>query len=189
MDGCGGFLLLPGERWTVGGVDQDSPADVCVRADWPRRAGVIEREGADYFWRASLQQSSGQQPSGANEVEHKPRELMTSGRTLPITGSAEMKLVCPSSLSTSATLSLKAPHRFDGHVNSVILVNDTFLIGRSSDCHIRLSADLDSTPNRTVVVFRSGRWQAKADDETYFHELFPGVRTSLQSLAITLEQA
>ena len=114
---------------------------------------------------------------------------MTSGRTLPITGSAEIKLVCPSSLSTSATLSLSPPHRFDGHVDSVILVSDTLLIGRSSDCHIQLSADREGTPNRTVLVFRSGRWQAKADDDTYFHELFPGVRKSLQSLAITLEQA
>ena len=175
IDGCGGYLLLPGNRWTVGGIDPQSAPDVCVRADWPRRAGVIDRDGADYFW----------QSESSTDVSDTTRQLIISTQVIPISGSAQMTLDCPSPLSSSATLSLRGQHRFDGHVDSVILVNETLLIGPSRDCHIQ-SIDF---PDRSVLVCRAGRWQAKIDTQSDFHQLVPGKRITLQSLAMTLEEA
>lgn len=171
VDGCGGFLLLPGNRWTVGGWNAQSPPDVCVRADWPRHAGAIDREGADYFWQSS-------------DLD-RPRHLITPGQRLPIRGSAQMTLNCPSPLSTSATLSVSAPHRLDGHVDGAILVNETLLVGPTGDCHIRAT----EFPTRAVLVCRAGQWQAKADGDSGFSQLSPGERTTLNTLAMTLEEA
>ncbi|NND95962.1 MAG: hypothetical protein HKN47_01380 [Pirellulaceae bacterium] len=170
MDGCGGFLLLPGKRWTVGGFDPTTPADLCVRADWPRRAGVIEREKTDYFW----------QPAGTDAA----RQLITPPQSLPISGSANMTLNCPSPLSNSATISLRGPHRFIGHVDGAVLVNETMLIGPTSDCHIRTM----EYPDRAILVCRDGVWQAKVDSEKAFVTLPLGERITLQSLAMTLEE-
>ena len=97
MDGCGGFLLLSGDRWTVGGASHDSDVDICVRADWPRMAGTIEREGEDYFW------------NGIRSTEG--RQWIGRDQTLPIPGSAEMTLGQPRPLCDSAVMLLKAPHR------------------------------------------------------------------------------
>ena len=118
-------------------------ADICVRADWPRNAGRIEKAGGDYFWLGS----------GQSE-----RELITSGQPIPIEGSAEMTLVQPSPLSDSAVLTLKAPHRFDEHVDGVVLVNETLLVGPSDDCHIQCRESSD----RAIVTRRENRWLVKA---------------------------
>lgn len=171
VDGCGGYLLHSGNQWTVGSIDPQSPADICVRADWPRHAGVIHRKGTDYFWHSSQ--------SDTNPV------LIQSGHNLPISGSAQMTLNCPNPLSGSATLSLQNPHRFDGHVDGVVLVNNTLLIGPTSDCHIRATEFAD----RAVLVLRDGVWQGKLNDEDSFMTLTPGRRVSLASLVMTLEPA
>ena len=179
VDGCGGFLLLPGNRWTVGGIDLESAPQICVRADWPRRAGVIDREGADYFWQS--------EPTGAETIAeaNAKRELITSGQVLPIGGSAQMTLSCPSPLSTSAMLSLRGQHRFDGHVDGVVLVNETLLVGPSLHSHIQAT----EFPDQVVLIHRSGDWQAKLATQTELYRMIPGKRTKLQSLAMTLEEA
>ena len=96
-----------------------------------------------------------------------------------------MTLTCPSPLSTSATLSLRGPHRFEGHVDAVVLVNETLLVGPGSDSHIRAT----EFPDQAVLVLRDGKWQAKLSSERKFHQLTPGQRVTLQSLAMTLEEA
>jgi hypothetical protein len=164
-------LLLTGSSWSVGGLSHDKTADVCVRADWPRHAGVIERESGDYFWQ------------GVRNADR--RELVISGKPLPIQGSAVMCLRQPSLLCDSAVLILSPPHRFDQHVDGVVLVNETLLIGPTADCHIRCRESSD----RAVLTRRGERWLGKAGLAGDFEELRPGQRTMLRSLAMTLEEA
>jgi hypothetical protein len=170
VDGCGGYLLLGGDRWSVGGIDEQSPADISVRTDWPRRAGTIDRVAADYFWQASQGQS---------------RQLINHRKPLPIAGSAAMTLNCPSPLSSSAVLTLAPPHRFAGHVDHVILVDQILLIGGDKDCHV----ESPEFPDRAVLVNRAGKWLGKLDSGSEFTEITPGIRVTLQSLAMTLEEA
>jgi len=96
-----------------------------------------------------------------------------------------MTLNCPSPLCSSAVLSVAAPHRFAGHVDSVILVDQILLIGGDHDCHV----DAREFPDRAVLVNRAGKWLGKLDSGSEFTEITPGIRVTLQSLAMTLEEA
>jgi len=96
-----------------------------------------------------------------------------------------MSLNCPSPLSNSALLTVKAPHRFCGHVDGVILADRTLLMGAGSDCHIVTHA----FPDRAVLVNRAGKWQGKIDSGRDFTDISPGIRVSLGSFAMTLEEA
>lgn len=171
IDGCGGYLLLAGDQWTLGGLSHDSRADICVRADLPRLAGTVERSGGDYFWK------------GVQESDR--RELIPSGRTLALPGSARLTLHQPSALCESAVLTLSPPHRFDQHVDAVLLANETVLVGPSPDCHIRWR----QSPDRAVLIRRDGQWLAKSGLAGESTPLAPGRRTMLRTLAMTLEEA
>lgn len=171
IDGCGGFLLLTGDHWSVGGLSHTDLADVCVRADWPRNAGTIERRGGDYFWQGSRSKEQ--------------RELISAGRPLPIAGTATITMSKPSQLTNSATLQLKPPHRFHEHVDGVVLVDETLLIGPQTDCHVHCHQASD----RAVLNRRDGRWLGKVGLAGDFEELHPGTRATMGSLAMTLEQA
>jgi hypothetical protein len=125
----------------------------------------------DYFWKG---------PQAADR-----RELITSGQPIPIQGSAVIRLLQPSPLCDSAVLTLSPPHRFDEHVDGVVLVNDTLLVGPGPDCHIRCRESSD----RAILTRRDNRWLAKAGLAGDFEELCPGQRKTLRSLAMTLEMA
>ena len=171
IDGCGGYLLVNGVQWSVGGLSRATNADVCVQADWPRLAGQISRRGADYFWQ------------GQNSLESKT--LLTDGTPFPIQGSALMTLGKPSQLSDTAVLSLNAPHRFDQHVDGVVLVLETVLVGPGSDCHLRCRGASD----RAILQLKDNQWYAKAGLLGDFQKLEVGHRVVIQSLAMTLEMA
>ena len=171
IDGCGGYLLLAGDRWTLGGLSHTDHADICVRADLPRLAGTIERSGGDYFWK------------GAQESDR--RELIPSGQTLGVQGSAKLALHQPSALCESAVLTLRPPHRFDQHVDAVVLANETVLVGPSPDCHIRWR----ESPDRAVLIRQGGQWLAKSGLAGKSTPLPLGRRTMLRTLAFTLEEA
>jgi hypothetical protein len=80
---------------------------------------------------------------------------------------------------------LQAPHRFDEHVDAVVLVNETVLIGPSADCHIRHR----DCSERAVLIRRGNGWIAKAGLAGESVALEPGKQTVLRTLAMTLEQA
>lgn len=170
VDGCGGYLLLTGSQWSVGGVDPRSPAEICVRTDWPRRAGMIHRKGGDYFWQH------------ANDDTH---QLINPKQPLPIGGSAAMTLTCPSPLCNSAVLSIRPPHRFADHIDEVMLVDQTLLMGAGKDRHIVTREFTDEA----VLVHRQGSWMGKLNSQGEFEEITPGIRITLGSLAMTLEKA
>ncbi|KAA5543802.1 hypothetical protein FYK55_11555 [Roseiconus nitratireducens] len=189
VDGCGGFLLVTRQRVSVGGMRPDSDAAVQVRSDWRRHEGELIRQGSDYFWVPATD-------SPADVASSLERRLLRTGEHLPITGVTKLSLEQPSPLSGSAVLSLAPPHRFSGHVDRVLLVDQTVLIGRASNNHIRLSG----RDSAAVLLFRDGRWHAKhrqsqsspmsrgANVWSEFVELVPGQRVSVDELDMTLEQ-
>jgi hypothetical protein len=185
VDGSGGYLLLTGNRWTLGGVSDRAEADIRVRADWPRLAGRIEREAGDYFWCDMYHKGS----------IPKDRTLVTHGQQLPIPGSASVKLIQPSPLTATAILDLAAPHRFDEHIDCVILVDETLLIGPSAECHVRCeppkaNSNQDSSKSnafeRLIMTRRGDRWLAGTAGD--LQELVVGQSTQLQSVTMTLEE-
>ena len=171
VDGCGGYLLVTGVQWSVGGLSQVSNVDIRVLADWPRLAGQIYRKGADYFWQGQ---------SAADQ-----KILLTDGDHIPVQGSASMTLGKPSQLSDTAVLSLAGPHRFDQHVDGIVLVRETILVGPDPDCHLRCRDASD----RAVLQLKDRQWYAKAGVLGDFQRLEVGCRVVIQSIAMTLELA
>ena len=111
--------------------------------------------------------------------------MISDGHPLPIEGTATITLVRPTPLSDSAVLAVSPPYRFDQHVDGVVLVNDTLLVGPTTDCHIRCRESAD----RAVITLRQDRWLAKAGLSGDFVEFCPGQRMMLRTLAMTLEEA
>ncbi|GAA5509287.1 hypothetical protein [Novipirellula caenicola] len=172
VDGCGGFLILSGDRWTIGGAGPAGNSDVQVHSDLPRIAGTLSRRDDGYFWEIA--------------DATRPAELVLSGRPLSIPGSASLIFRHPSPLSHSAVLTLKPPHRFDGHVDGVILAAETLLMGSAADCHINV-AHLGS--EKVVMTRRGDRWMGKVVGETELSELTVGQRMEVGTVEMTLEKA
>lgn len=144
IDGCGGYRLLVGESFRIGRDRADHDVDIPIVADVPSSAGTIRRVGDDYYWHAAGTDSrSGQWCD--------PKEPISE------LGSADLRLSKPSPLCNTAVITLKPPHRFGNHVDAVVLVQDTLLIGPSADCHLRCRS-LSST---LVLLHRGGEWFAK----------------------------
>ncbi|QEF99985.1 hypothetical protein Mal15_40520 [Stieleria maiorica] len=193
IDRCGGFTLLTGDRLTVGGARLEGTTDVQVRSDWRRCEGTLVRRNGDYFWTAEEAQNISAQVSGGRESTG---TLLRSGSVFPITGSATLRLSQPSPLSRSAVLSLDPPHRFDQHVDHVLLVDQTVLIGPNPGDHISCT----SVDTAAVLVFRDGQWRAKLKPAAAaggpgqktpspMVDLVPGQRISLGDLDMMLEEA
>lgn len=182
VDRCGGYGLFVADQVSLGAARPDGVADIQVRADWRREEGRLVRRGADYFWRPESGRATG---GGDADV------LIRPGQSLPISGSANVRLEKPSPLSASALLKLDPPHRFDGHVDAVLLVERTLLIGPQGSDHIRCCGIESSA----VLVLRPGGWQARlqptaASDAAAggaWCDVVPGRRISLGDLDMMLE--
>ncbi|KAA1261515.1 hypothetical protein LF1_40650 [Rubripirellula obstinata] len=142
VDGCGGFLVVTNNDVRIGREVSAAKVDVSLIADVPRLAGTIVRDEADYYWQSSVE-----------------RKWIEPGRGIDGLGSAKLRLSKPSALCNSAVLTLDPPHRFGGHIDAVLLVDQTWLIGPSDDCHIRCRSL--SSP---LVVSRS----SKKDVQTWW---------------------
>ncbi len=198
IDRCGGFALLSGDRLTVGGARPDSTTDIQVRTDWRRCEGTLVRRGGDYFWSAADGQAADGQTADDQTADRPGRgdRLLISDSVFPISGSATLRLQQPCPLSRSAILSLDPPHRFDQHVDQVLLVDQTVLIGPSAGDHIRCTA----VDTAAVLVIRDGRWQAKLKpgaataglsrrtNRPQPIDLVPGHRVSIGELDMMLEE-
>lgn len=178
IDGCGGFLMLTQDEVSVGGWRPDGVADISVKADWPRRAGSIVRSGDDYFWTPAQDNAASTPPPVAPS-------LISDGQPLPVSGTAAVTVAKPSGLSSTAVVQVAPPHRFDGHVDSVLLVRDTVLIGNGRGHHIRHREE----DELVVLVWRSNHWRIKSGVGGDFQDLALDQRYVVGSLAMTMEQA
>lgn len=156
VDGCGGFLLVLGDRARVGRGEQtpliqaissspDSENEIAIQADLPRRAGTLQRKSHDYFW---IEEGSASDGSGI---------WIESGSLIPLSGSANLTLTSPSLMTSTAMLSLKAPHRFFGHIDQVALVSDVLLIGSTASCHIRV----EGLAKTWILRWADAGWQTR----------------------------
>ncbi len=143
--------MVVGDRVTLGRGQNASPllrspstrhCDVGVMADWPGRVGTIERRGGDYFWSQASTEAS---------------TLLTPGHPLPSTGSVTVDLRLPCPLSASSVMTVAAPHRFADHVDAVVLVDQTIVVGPGTDCHVRVR----QATERLVLVHADGKWFVK----------------------------
>jgi hypothetical protein len=166
IDGCGGFRLLTGTSWSVGGAAGAATCDIAVQTDWPRLAGRVRRQNGEYFWDASGE----------------TQQWLRQDGIVPIPGSATLMLRRPSPLSQSVLLSLTSSHRFAGHVDAVVLVKDTVLVGPGAECHARCRG----LEQRLVLIEKDGEWRVKTGQKSP-EPIVLGTRFIAENVGMTLE--
>ncbi len=128
IDGVGSFLLIRGDRVTIGRAG--GGADLELLSDLAERQAEVIRAAEDYFVVAS----SGVELAG-RRVDH---ALLQDGDRLALGKRVRLTFRRPSLKSTTAALDLGEGVRTAGDCRRVILWGGPLLLGNSNDCHIRL---------------------------------------------------
>lgn len=148
IDRGGGYDVLQGQCFSIGGAGRRELADIAVRSPWGRRvATLIRGPGGDSIcWECSAGSAAAMPLAPDQEL------------TVPVAGnSSEPRLryrrPCP--LSGTAVLTVVPPHRLLGPADGVILLDQTLLIGPEPFNHVRVPA---LSPQDWVLFQRQQRW-------------------------------
>lgn len=195
VDGVGGFLLLPGTQWTIGGPSGTDEAEICIHADLLRRQACIRRQGGDYV----LQPFAGAWLSGRRM--NRPAVLRHGDRI--VLGAAEpeaeappelgvpLRFSQPHPLSPTARLVTESRHRGRPRADGIILLAETCVLGPAASSHIVAP----EAEGEVVMVYRDERWWCRSGSETIIDgrplrgrvEVAPGQRVEAAGLAFSLE--
>lgn len=136
IDGVGGYRILEGNRFSIGGPGDASLADIAVRFAWRRHVATLQKIGGDFWLRPC---------DGDDRGEPIPRSI--SGAVVSLarlggtaTGSwPTLRFRAPSPLSDSVVLQIDPPHRFVAPVDAFVLFDKSILIGPEVTNHIRIA--------------------------------------------------
>ncbi len=187
IDAVGGYRLLQGDRFTVGGMGGEPRPDIAVRCGWSSRQATLQRIGED-FWLSRAAGDHGEQKDhdepcdqidpgdqddqlrrrGPTELSSVQSSLVQYGVPLVIQSGVQqpahspgLTLHKPSSLSHTVVVRLSQPHRFVDPVDGVILMDSTLLIGPGREHHIRVPRLTQqyvlATAGREFVLRAAGR--------------------------------
>ncbi|MEZ6091868.1 MAG: FHA domain-containing protein [Pirellulaceae bacterium] len=185
IDGVGGFLVVAGNEWLIGGPSAGSSVEINVHGDLSRRAAAIRRQGSDYVL----------QPLAPTWMSDQPLDrpsLLRDGATFQLGNAVRFRFGQTHRLSSSARLDLVSRHRTQPRADAVILLADTCVLGPSKDAHIvcpRWESD--------VILFASGGdWHLRSDEALIVDGKAAGQRTKLpeacriegESFAMSLER-
>ncbi|GIX00348.1 MAG: hypothetical protein KatS3mg111_3680 [Pirellulaceae bacterium] len=143
VDGVGGFQLCEDAEVLIGHALPGAVAGVQIEGDLPRVVGALRRAD-DRFLLQPLQPVALDGRMVDRPVLLPSRAVMQIGRRITLQFSQ------PSPLCTSARLELLSHHRFGNHVDAVLLVGNTCLLGPGEHCHVRCPAWTDE-----ILLYRS----------------------------------
>jgi hypothetical protein len=145
IDRGGGYDILQGERFSIGGPGGDNPADIAVRCPWTHRVATLVRSPqSDWLCETSQRAGQTRQPLlsdqelkiGVDPDKHGPR----------------LRYLRPSPLSGSAVITAVPPHRLFGPADAMVLLDQTVLLGPESFNHVHTPA----LSSQGWVLFRRG---------------------------------
>lgn len=134
MDGGGSFLLLRGERITIGRAGTGASADLQLISDLSERQAEVIRAGEDYF----VVSNSGVE-LGGRPVDH---ALLQDGDRLRLGRRIRLTFLRPSKKSPTAVLDLGDGVRTTSDCRRVILWSGPLLMGGARECHVRLGPSM-----------------------------------------------
>ena len=148
VDRGGGYDLLEGDRFSIGGPGGDDPADIAVRYRWGRRVAILIRS------------------AGGDMIRYGTDVAAVTGRPLGhdqplVFGSASdaalprLRYQRPCPLSGSAVVSVTPPHRMFAPIDASVLFQQTLLLGPESFNHIHVPA---LSPQGWIVFRRGDQW-------------------------------
>ncbi len=145
IDRGGGYQILQGKYFSIGGPGGDDPADIAVRYRWSRRmATLIRWDHGDAICLGAELGAAAARPLGPDQ-------------DLPISPEADeqplrLRYQRPCPLSGSAVVMVLPPHRLCGPADATVLFDQTLLIGPEAFNHIRVAA----LSAQGWVLFRRG---------------------------------
>jgi hypothetical protein len=145
IDGVGSFLLLRGERISIGHAGPGATADLPLVSDLAERQAEVIRAGEDYFV-----VSSGGVELADRRVDY---ALLHSGDRIRLGKRIRLKFLRPSQKSTTAVLELGDGVRTTTDCRRVILWGGPLLMGNTRECHIPLA----HAGSGAILLERDGR--------------------------------
>ncbi len=130
VDGAGSFLVLCGDRVTIGPGGSTGRCDVSLLADGSLPTGTLERHDDDYFLRSD----------GSVKVNGKPTErtLLAHGDRVSLSSRSGFKFLRPNAASATAMLQLSGTRLSASDTRKVILLKREIVIGSGPSAHVRL---------------------------------------------------
>lgn len=149
IDGVGSFLLLRGDRISIGRGGPGSTADLPLISDLAERQAEIVHAGEDYFIVAETGVDLAGRP-----VDH---ALLQDGDRIRLSKRIKLTFRRPSLKSSAAALDLGESVRTTTDCRRVILWTGPILMGPTRECHVQLDHRLGGF----VLMERGGRLYVK----------------------------
>lgn len=131
VDGGGSFLLIRGQRASIGRAASSNPADIPIFSDLSERHAEIARVEDDYFLFSSHNVEIGGRPSR--------QQLLRDGDRVVLARRAKFTFRLPNPKTASARLDLSDSTRTPQDVRTVVLFRQAVMFGASAHCHVSCS--------------------------------------------------
>jgi len=145
IDGVGSFLLLRGERISIGRAGPGASADLQLLSDLSDRQAEIVRAGEDYF----IASNAGVELAG-HPVDY---ALLQDGDRIRLGRRIRLTFLRPSKKSSTAVLDLGDGVRTTTDCRRVILWSGPLILGSTRESHVRLSPSVGGA----ILMEREGR--------------------------------
>jgi hypothetical protein len=130
VDGVGAYQVFLGNHVTIGGPTRDKePADLVLLANLSRRHATFTRSGDGYVLEAHG-------PCKVSDRTVEERTRLNNNYRLELGSGVRLRFRIPSVLSATAVIDFVSDHRPSRSIDGVVLMEDTCLMGPTSDNHI-----------------------------------------------------
>lgn len=156
IDGVGGYLLIDRDEVMIGQAISSSPIDIGIVGDLGRQSCALLRSDGEYLLQP-LQQTIVKLDGCTLD---RP-QLLKHDAIVQIGNRVKMKFTKPHALSATARLDLASLNRFKPHVDAVLLLADSCILGPSPASHV-------VCPNwkSELLLFRhAGQWHFRSLQE------------------------
>lgn len=144
IDGVGGYLLLDQSELVVGQAISGTTADIKIVGDVSRQACVIRRSENDYLLQPLQSMKIGSTPIDRAQI-------LKNGNVIQFGDRVQMKFEMPNPLSSTALLKMVSVNRFQPHVDGILLLADSCVIGPRPGSQV-----LCQNWNSELLIFRHG---------------------------------
>lgn len=145
IEGGGSYLLLRGDRATIGRAVASKPPDIPIYSDLAEHHAELGRIDQDYFLIASREVTVGGKPTR--------HHLLRDGDRVVLGRKAKFTFRLPSRKSASAVIDLSDSSKLPHDVRRVVLFADHAVIGSGRNVHVSCS----TCTRELVLLVREGR--------------------------------
>lgn len=129
IDAVGGYLVCQGDKLRIGQQAPGCEVELPIIGDLARHHATIWRDGESYLIA----------PAGGASLDGRPIDrtaLLSSGMSIALGRSVQLRFRKPSPLSGSACLDLVSRHRTQPTTSGILLMADTLVLGPQAGSHI-----------------------------------------------------